>query len=270
MTSTKHLTATVLVATVLLGAALPVGAADLSQLGLSQSQVDALNAQLTAPAVAPGISFGSPVAFGAGWGQAFFGIGGQTEPKNNPNVDNVDGSASLGMGIGDPYTLVGLEGVVTAISLNNGFGEDGDVSLKLHRVLPGRSGIAIGVDNTTRWGAAKGTKAGTYAAFTKVMDLNGDTARFPVPVAFNIGVGNGRFAKPGSPNDVGVFGSLSVAPWRQVSFIADFDGRDANAGISVVPFPRVPMIVTLGAIHLGQRYNTDTEFAGGLGYLFSF
>ena len=254
----------------LFAVALPARAeVDLSQLGLSQAQVEALNSQLTAPVAAPGISFGSPVAFGVGWGQAVAGIGGQTEPKNNPNVDNVDGSASLGVGLGNPYTMLGLEIVATAISLNNGFAEDGNLNLKLHRALPGRSAIAVGVDNTARWGAAKTTKAGAYAAFTKILNLNGEDAGTPIPMSFNVGVGNGRFTAPGSSN-VGVFGSLAVAPWRTVSFIVDWDGRDANAAISVVPFRRWPLIVTAGAISLGQRYGLDTEFAGGVGYLLSF
>lgn len=263
MTNIKWLTAA------LLAAAVPAHAElDLSQLGLSQAQVDALNAQLTAPTVAPGIAFGSPVAFGVAWGQAFMGVGGTTAPNQGGN-GGVDGSASVGLGLGNPNTFVGLEAVATVISLRSNFGDDGDASVKLHRVLPGRSAIAVGVDNTARWGAAKGTKAGTYIAFTKVWDFNGDMARHPVPMSFNIGAGNGRFSKPGS-DTVGLFGGVSIAPWRQVSLIADFDGRDLNAGLSVVPFARWPLVVTAGAIHLTERYNMDTEFAGGIGYLFRF
>lgn len=253
----------------LLAASLPARAADVSQLGLSQSQVDALNAQLTAPMVAPGISFGSPVAFGAAWGQAFAGVGGTTVHNAPSSNHGVDGSVSAGFGIGNPYRYAGLEATVTSISVRDSFGDSGDVSVKLHRVLPGRSGIAVGVDNTSRWGAAKATEAGTYAAFTKVLDLNGEDARSPIAMSFNIGVGNGRFTDPGK-SGVGVFGSVAIAPWRQVSFIADWGGRDANAAVSLVPFARMPVVLTLGAINLAHRFNQDTEFAGGIGYLFTF
>jgi hypothetical protein len=256
-------------ATALLAIALPAAAADISQLGLSQSQVDALNAQLTAPVVSPGIAFGSPVAFGVAWREAFVAVGGNTISHPSGNQDRLDGSAAVGVGLGNPVTFIGLEAVATAISFKDNFGEDGDLSLKLHRVLPGRAGIAVGVDNTSRWGAPKSTKAGTYLAFTKVFDV-GDMAYSPTPISFNIGLGNGRFARPGHNNEVGVFGSMAVAPWRQVSFIADYDGRDGNAGVSIVPFARMPLVVTVGAINIGRRYGKDTEFAGGVGYLFSF
>lgn len=258
-----------LVAAALLAVTLPASAVDISQLGLSRSQVDALNAQLTAPIVAPAIAFGSPVAFGVGWGQAFAGVGGTTVSHPCTNCQRLDGSASVGAGFGNPYTFVGLEAVATIISLRDNFGEDGDVSFKLHRALPGRSGIAVGVDNTTRWGAAKQTEAGNYAVFTKIVELNSDETRSPMPMSFNIGLGDGRFQAPGR-SGVGVFGSLSVSPWRQVSVVADWDGRDANAGLSIVPFARMPVVLTVGAIDIGQRYNKSTEFAGGIGYLFSF
>ena len=133
----------------------------------------------------------------------------------------------------------------------------------------GGSSLPVGVDNTTRWGAARKTEAGTYVAFTKIVELNSDETRSPMPMSFNIGLGDGRFQRPGS-SGVGVFGSLSVSPWRRVSVVADWDGRDANAGLSIVPFARMPVVLTIGAINIGQRYNKSTEFAGGIGYLFTF
>lgn len=253
----------------LLAAALHASAAqsaDVSQLGLTPAQAEALNAQLTAPVTAPGLSFGSPVAFGAAWGEAFVAVGGQTDDGGSHGVD---GSASLGFGLGDDRSSVGLEMAITAISLRDSFGEDGDVSWKLHRSLPGRVSVAVGVDNTGRWGAARGTKAGSYLVATKVFELAPDSARNPMPVSFNVGVGNGRFLAPGD-NGINGFGSLAIAPWRRVSLVADYTGRDFNFGISAIPFPRLPVVLTAGAINLGQRYGRDTEFAGGIGYRYSF
>jgi hypothetical protein len=242
------------------------GLADLSQLGLSRSQVEALNAQLTAPAAAPGIAFGSPVAFGTGFGQAFFAVGGQTQPSTYPN--DYDGSATLGVGLGNPFLYAGLEVTATAISVYEGFAEDGNVNFKLHRVLPGRSGIAIGVDNTSRWGNARGTDSSTYGAFTKVMDLAPDSPKHAWPLAITVGAGDGRFVDPGE-DGIGVFGAVAIQPFRQVSVIVDYTGRDTNAALSLVPFARLPVVVTAGAVNLGERF-LRREFAGGVGVLFNF
>ena len=254
----------------LVAAALAAGtaqAASLEDLGLTHDQVRSLNAQLTAPATAPGIAFGSPIAFGASWGQAYAGIGGETTPPGSP--DDVDGSAFLGVGLGNPVTAVGFEAAATFISLRNSFGEDGEFNAKLHRAVGKRSAVAIGAEGLAGWGAAKNKDESLFAAFTHVVDLAGPMARHPVLLAVNVGVGNERFVDPGD-DGVGLFGSLAVVPFRQLSIVTDWTGRDLNAGLSVVPFRRVPLVVTAGAVNLTERFNRDVEFAGGIGYLFQF
>lgn len=257
-------TKTFLAAT-LLGASLPAAAVNIGDLGLSESQIKALNAQLTAPATAPGFSFGSPVGFGASWGEAFGGIGGNTTPPKKG--DDLDGSMSLGMGFGDAYDGIGVEGVVTLISMKDEFGEDGDWHLKAHHALENRGSFAIGVEGLAGWGAAEDKNTSTYAVYTQVVDLAPEIAANQIPLAINIGLGEGRFADVG--DDVGVFGSLAVYPLRQFSLIADWTGRDANAAVSFVPVRKLPITVTLGFVNLGERY-ADTEFAGGVGYLLRF
>ena len=98
-------------------AAGPAFAGSIADLGLSLEQIRALNAQLTAPVAAPGIAFGSPTAFGASWGQAFAGLGGQTISSGE---ENLDGSAVLGAGIGHPYRAIGVEAVVNIIRRRRG------------------------------------------------------------------------------------------------------------------------------------------------------
>jgi hypothetical protein len=251
-----------------LAAALPAHAqVDLSKLGLSRAQIVALNAQLTAPAVAPAIAFGSPVGFGAAWGQAYFGLGGQTVPKSHPH--DVDGAATLGFGLGDPERYVGLDTAITAISVYEGLAEDGNVNFKLHRGVGRRASIAVGVDNVAPWGAADtGADPGYYGVYTQVFELSPATPRTPWALAMNVGVGNERFADVG--DDVGLFASLAIAPVRRASFIVDWTGRDLNAAVSMIPFHTLPFVVTLGFINLTENNNVDTEFAGGLGWLWQF
>lgn len=238
-----------------------------SDLGLSLEQIRSLNAQLTAPVVAPGVAFGSPVAFGASWGQLYAGVGGQTIP---PGAEyDVDGSMIFGLGLGDPDRYVGLELASTIISLRDDFGEDGDFNAKIHRSLPWRAAVAVGVEQAEGWGAAENSQESVYGVYTQAFELAPNNPRYPMPLIINVGVGDERFADPGD-SGVNVFGSVSIHPHRQLSIIADYTGRDTNAAISFVPFRRVPVIVTLGAINLGERFGNDVEFAGGLGYLFQF
>ena len=253
------------VAAVAFLACAPSHAVDIGDLGLSETQVRALNAQMTAPVMAPGISFGSPVGFGAGWRQVFVGVGGNTIPPGGKQ--DIDGSASLGMGFGNPYRSLAFEAVVTAISVHDAFAEDGDVHFKVHHALPFRAGFAVGVEHTGRWGRAQRGSSSTYVAYTQVVDLAPAYPGNPVPLAINVGLGDERFVDPGE-NRMGVFGSLAIAPLRQLSFIGDWTGRDANAAISIVPLRRWPVVVTAGAINLGERLGNDTEFAGGIGYLY--
>lgn len=239
-------------------------AGTVADLGLSVEQIRALNAQLTAPVAAPGIAFGSPTAFGAGWGQVFAGIGGQTLSNAQ---DELDGSALLGAGFGDPRRGLGLEVAMNVISLQEGLGEDGNWNLKLHRTLPWRAALAVGIEDTGGWGAAKDTESSSYAAYSQVIDLAPDSPKRPLSLAFTLGVGDERFADPDS--GMGVFGAVSLALHRQGSVIADWTGRDLNLGASVAPFYRIPLVVTIGFINLTERYE-DIEFAGGVGYLHQF
>ena len=239
-------------------------AGSVADLGLSLEQVRALNAQLTAPVAAPGIAFGSPTAFGAGWGQAFAGIGGQT--VSTPGSD-VDGSALLGVGFGDPSRYLSLEAAMNVISMTDSFGDAGNWSLKVHRAFGDRSAIAVGVTDIGGWGDAEETASSTYAAYTKVLELDPANPKRPLTLALNVGVGNERYADP--DQSVGAFGSAALSWHRQSSVIVDFDGRDFGVAVSAVPMYRIPLVVTVGFINLAERH-LDREFAGGIGYLYSF
>jgi hypothetical protein len=244
----------------------PAQAINVGEIGLSADQIRSLNAQLTSPAAAPGIAFGSPVAYGADWGQLFGGLGGQTLPDGS--VDSVDGSALVGFGVGDS-SLVGVEVSATIISVKNSFGQDGAFNGKIHRALGNRAAIAIGVENTAGWGAASDVDGSIYAAYTQAVDLAPDNMRAPMPVVFNVGIGNERFVDPGE-DSVGLFASVSVHPHRQFSAIADYTGRDLNLAMSIVPIRTWPIVVTGGMINMTERLDQQAEFAGGIGFLHQF
>lgn len=259
---------TFLIVAIAVATSAPAHAGSVSDMGLSADQIRSLNAQLTAPVVAPGIAFGSPVAYGADWGQLFAGVGGQTLPSGS-GTDGLDGSMLLGMGFGDSQVTAGLELSATVISISDDFGADGSFNAKMHRALPGRASIALGVEETQGWGRAETTDPTIYAVYTQTIDLVPESPRRPVPLVFNVGVGDERFVDPGD-SGVGLFASVSVHPHRQLALIADYTGRDLNAAVSIVPLRRTPLVLTLGAVNLTGRLDRDVEFAGGIGLLHQF
>jgi len=236
----------------------------IADLGLTLEQVRALNAQLTAPIAAPGIAFGSPTAYGAGWGQSFSGIGGQTVSTAQ---DDVDGSALLGFGLGDPHRYLALEAAMNVVSLTEGLGQDGNWSFKFHHTFSDRSALALGFHEAAGWGDASDTHTSTYAAYTTVLEIDPAAFKRPLTLAVTAGLGDERFADP--DDDLGAFSSVALSWHRQSSVILDFNGRELGAAVSAVPFYRIPLVFTAGLINLTERH-ADMEFAAGIGYLHSF
>lgn len=270
---------TVFAASSILAGALSSGVASaqgptLADLGLSDAQARALLAALSSPASSPGIVFGSPVGFGIDWGEVAVGVGGQTIAKRCANCDSVDGSASIGFGVGNAQRYIGLETTVSIISLKESFGDDGAVGMKLHTTLPGRSAFAVGVENIGRWGAAKAGSSSVYAVGTKFIDLRPSNPANPMPLSLNLGIGDNRFANVGD-DGAGVFGGVAFLPMQQLSLIADWTGRALNLGVSAAPIRSMPLTITAGAQNvsgrrLGGQFGDDTEFAAGIGYTFRY
>jgi hypothetical protein len=259
----------------------------LSDLGLSEAQARALTQALNAPAASPGMSFGSPVGFGADWGEIGFAVGGQTLPEGNPNPHSLDGSVAATMGFGNAQKYVGLEVTANIISVRKTFGDDGALGAKIHTTLPGRSAFAVGVENVGRWGSAKGGKASVYAVGSKFFSLNPSNADNPRPLSVNIGVGDNAFNRVSLhcvavnqcfddvKDGASVFGGLAFYPIPQLSVIADWTGRSLNMGVSVTPFRSVGLVGTVGALNLtgayqGRQFGDSTEFGAGIGYNYSF
>ncbi|HEX4871951.1 MAG TPA: hypothetical protein VFV27_06525 [Nevskiaceae bacterium] len=253
----------ILSAAALLAAVAPTtaSAATLGDLGLSAEQLAAIRSQAAGGRTsAPGITFGSPAAFGAGWGAIGFGVGGTTLP-DNAGDDDYDGAASVVFGLGNAADYVALETVVTAVSLRESFGDDGNVGFKLHTQLPGRMAVGVGVENTMRWGRPKdaGTESSHYVVATKFVDWGS------MPVAVNLGLGDERFNDPGD-SGVNLFGGLALGFAAGWSGIADWSGNTLNLGVSAAPLPRTPLTFTAGVTNVTERFDADSEFAAGIGY----
>lgn len=224
------------------------------------------------PAATAGASLGSPIGFGASWGNA--GVGLYTQTFDGPQVqDDVDGGAGFAIGFGNAKKAVGLEVGLALSSLWGGsnaggsFGENGSFGAKLHTQLPGAASIAVGATGFGRFGNSNDARATSlYVAGTKVSRLG------KYALATNLGFGNKEFAGKFTNDDDGLaaFGSLAFYFNPQVSLIADYTGRFLNAGVSVAPLRKYPLTLSLAAINTTGRYDGHAEAAVSVGYGFRF
>lgn len=211
----------------------------------------------------PAFSGGSPGAYGAYWGTAFAGFAYQAETRNNGRDD---GAFSFGFGLGDP-DYVGLEVTVSSFSTFRGdlFDPFG-ISFKLHRILPGDIGIAAGIENLIL-GDASDTVPSGYGVVGKVFKLKPSKQEAFSRLSLSVGVGGGRFRDIDDLDEdtVNVFGTLGVQVLEPLSVFADWTGQDLNAGLSFVPFPTIPLVITPVVQDLTGNANNDPRFSISVG-----
>jgi hypothetical protein len=224
-----------------------------------------------------GAAFGSPLAYGASWGNVGLGVYAQTLSRDQNGGRNSDGAAAVAFGLGDADKYVGLE---TDVSINHfssrnneKFLRSGALSFKLHTNLPGGAAFAVGVVGASRWGGLKDSdRASVYAVGTKVFKIG--TAS-PHPLVVNLGLGDEGFQELDrstgrGKSGAGIFGSVAFYVVPQVSLITDYTGRFLNAAVSVAPFKAWPLVVTVGAVNLTKRYDLNTQAAASVSYGFTF
>lgn len=246
---------------------------------LSEEQKRLIGALLTAPVASPGVAVGVPSGFGAAKGQAFASIGGTT------NDSDLDGSANVGLGFGDPSKYVGVEFNLNFFSLTDngpgsGTGEQGSLSVKLTRQLTPTSSLAFGAENALVFGdETENVDPSYYLAYSNVNALSDDPIR-PLLLTYTIGIGNerfGQFHNNERTNEVGVFGAVGLAVTRRTGFILDYNGNFASAGVSFVPIVDQPLTVTFSANNVtsvdaadGGTLSGDAEFGASIGYSWQF
>lgn len=222
-----------------------------------------------APRPVPSSSFLTPSAYGADWGDTFFGLAGAA----GGNLRDIDGSASLGMGFGDAVRNVGVEVSASIISLD-GFAEDGTVGFKLHKVFPQADNLAVAVGwaNPISWGSANEDEEIFYGVATQRFALrpNQDNT---MPLTVSAGVGTGTFRSSGAiaadDNDPNIFGSASIRVIPQLSLTSSWTGSGLGLAASAAPF-NLPVIFTAGVSDLTDNTAEGTRFQGSMGYSFSF
>ncbi len=221
--------------------------------------------------VAPGISIGTPSAFGASWGDGVVGFGFQARTRL---ADHPDGVGAVALGLGDSRRAAGLELALTSYGTLRSCCRGG-LSLKAHRALPRDAAVALGWENGVVWGrlsphASVATDAGTsvYAVASQVIHLRPGRADAFRTLTLTAGIGNGRFRRErdiiAGRERLNLFGSGALRVLESASVVADWTGQDLVAGVSLVPIRGRPLIVMPGFADL----TTSPRFilGGALGF----
>ncbi len=229
-----------------------------------------LSAKLAEVVVAPSASISTPIGFGANFGQIFGGFAFQSRTRF---TNQADGGLALGVGLGEPQKIVGLDVTMAILSLFGDNAGRGSFSFKIHRSLPEGFAVALGFENAINWG---GTDAGSsiYGVVSKFFQFTETTKEPFSQLTLSLGVGGGRFRSEGAiedgVNSLGVFASAGLRIVEPVSAIVEWSGQDLNAGISLIPFPKVPLTVNLAGADLTGNAGNGARFVMSIGYNYFF
>lgn len=228
---------------------------------------------------APGTSTATPLAFIPGMGDAFISGGYQMHKRSMKQANGTwgadgknDGSISLGFGLGDASDVVGLEVVVTTISpFRVGLGRRNTVSVQVAHLIDPTFGVAVGVENAVLSGLDDETGTQSwYGVASKVFRHPIAEASWLQAVTISGGLGNGRFRMVDDFNankrTVNAFGSLALLVHDQVSVITDYTGQDLNVGVSVVPYKKIPLVITPALVDLTGTASRTARFVVGAGF----
>ena len=224
----------------------------------------------------PGSSSGTPTAYGAEFGDIFFGGEFQARTRYTstlPFRDRIDGSVYGGFGLGNPRSFLGIELVATSFTtIRHGFFRESSFSFKIHRQLPGNFAIAYGWEDAIH---STGTDGGSsmYGVLTSDIRFREDYDAPMSAVTLSAGVGNGRFqteqAFYAGKHGVNGFGSMGLHVVRPLSLIADWTGQDLMLGASIVPFRKLPLIITPAFADVTGSAGDGARFVMGAGFDFN-
>ncbi|NCS57896.1 MAG: hypothetical protein GPJ16_13535 [Microcystis aeruginosa G11-04] len=235
-----------------------------------QLRQQTLSAKLAEFVVTPSGSISTPSAFGATFGQIFGGFGFQSRTRF---TNQADGGLALGGGLGDPQKIVGLDVTLAILSLFGDNAGRGSFSFKIHRSLPESFAVALGFENAINWGGTDGSSS-IYGVVSKFFQLTETTEEPFSQLTLSLGVGGGRFRSEGAiedgVNSLGVFASAGLRIVEPVSAIVEWSGQDLNAGISLIPFPKVPLTINLAGADLTGNAGDGARFVMSIGYNYFF
>ena len=266
----------------------------IARLGLPGQVPDIANSNVRTYPVG---GLGTPTAFGASTG-FFVGAGyqNQTRPNiygNPPNPGFVPATNkqpetyaySVGLGLGDARSFVGLETVGTTYNRGNtGSFENGGISFKLHKQLGDNFAIAGGYENAITFGnnagfnpapdgGVNGGRTG-YGVASVILNPDPNLGFFS-NTTLSVGAGAGRFRSVGDiragRDTINVFGSVGTHLFPGVSLVADWNGQDLGVGLPIsIPLGGASFQITPAYVDLVNNETGGSRFvvSGGLGFSF--
>ncbi|MGK7926056.1 MAG: hypothetical protein AB4290_12565 [Spirulina sp.] len=219
--------------------------------------------------ISPNITVGTPSAYGASWGNAAIGIGLQSRTRFS---DRADGILGFKMGLGDARESIGAEISLILVDLDSLL-SDGAIGFKIHRELPDNFNIAVGVQGATNFGTTDGGSS-AYGVLTRRFFLSENPQDIFSQFYLSVGVGGGQFRSEddviNGVNSIGVFGSASVRVTEWSSAIAEWTGQDLTVGLSFVPFPDIPFVISPALTDITGTAGDGARFIFSAGYSFEF
>jgi len=196
----------------------------------------------------PNVStFGINSGFGLPGG-SMFAAGAITDVRDRVQGSSVDGSGAVGLGFGDASQSIGADLSVGILSVDpDDFGEDGNVSARVFRQLPGFgssgiSSVALGVANAANWGSAKNIDSNYFIAGSTIIDISPNASGY-LPLMLSAGYGTG--VKNLERDPAGFFGA-GIGFTSRFSASTSWSGDEVMVGLGIRPFLRYNSQITLG------------------------
>jgi hypothetical protein len=198
------------------------------------------------PRGAPGTSTGSPISFGANWGDVYAGAGLQAPIRYSGASD---GTLAVGMGFANAMDVVGIDVSLTALStVRSGFTNRMGLNVKVHKIFAENWGIAVGASSIYLNNKPTDGNASLYGVVSKVFGLENSWASDFKSLTLSAGAGNEGFRLEkdirNNNQTIGVFGSAALKMWDQLAVIVDWPGQDLDVGLSIVPIRSFPLVIT--------------------------
>ena len=216
----------------------------------------------------PSFSINAPAGLVPGSGIAFVGISGTR------NSHDTDGGFGFGVGYGNPYESLGgaISLSVGSVDPRDGGSFDrGNINVSAGHIFSEYGlGISVGSSNIDLWHNDSKNKLDPsyYLSATKL--LPNEIA----PITITVGAGNNMYAKTdekGNKNHK-VYPFISAAAYilPQLSIIVDYTSDITSAGFGIVPSPKLPVSLILGAYDITDETSFGTSFMAGLSAAYTF
>ncbi len=229
-----------------------------------------MNPSLVGPT---GASISTPTAFAMDWGMIGAGVG---YANRWPGTDERDGLANFAFGVGDAEKYVGLTTSVLIDSIDprdGGFADNGTVAFQLFHIFPQNYALAVGGANIVPWGVFRHEAKSYYVVGSKVFGVK--ISNYSMPLTVSAGAGTGAYYSISDfqnehDGNLKPFGSVGWRVLPQVSVIGEWVAKQSNVGVSIVPIPKIPVVINAAYNNITHNDNQNSFFTISLAVGYSF